>query len=148
MMVEILITASIIIVSVLAVMAVAQKSIYVSREAVHISQASFLLEEGAEAVRIARDNAWNNISSLSTATTYYPLFSGGTWTLSGTPSVVGIFTRKINITNVSRDGATADISSSGANDPGTKLFTVTVSWLEGGTTVVKILSFYLTDIFS
>ena len=50
MMVEILIVISIIVVSVLAALAVAQKSIYLSRQSLHQSQAAFLLEEGAEAV--------------------------------------------------------------------------------------------------
>src|SRR3989344_1744694 len=75
MMVEVLIVSSIITVSILAAMAVSQKSIFVSRQAFHASQAAFLLEEGAEAVRILRDNAWTNISSLTAGTTYYPTFT-------------------------------------------------------------------------
>ena len=147
MMVEIIVAASIIVVSVLAVMSVAQKSIYVSRQALHISQAAFLLEEGAEAVRILRDNSWNNISSLVNATDYYPLLSGS-WTLSTTPSVVGIFTRKVNVASVNRNESTEDIASSGINDAGTKLITITVSWTEAGVVVNKTLSFYIMDIFS
>lgn len=148
MMVEILVAASIITASVLAAMAVAQKSIYISYQALHASQASFLLEEGAEAVRIVRDNGWNNISGLSTPTDYYPLFSNGTWVLSPDISQVGIFTRKVNMANVKRNGTTGDISGTGTDDIGTKLFTVTVSWLEGGRIITKTLSFYITDIFS
>ncbi len=148
MMVEIIIVASIITASILGIMAVAQKSIYVSRQTLHSVQASFLLEEGAEAVRVFRDNTWTNISSLNNATDYYPVFSSGTWSLSTTPSQVGIFTRKVNIASVSRDNTTQDISSTGTNDPGTKLITVTVSWSEAGTTVSKTLSFYIMDLFS
>ena len=95
MMVEILVAASIIAVSILAVMGVAQKSIFVSRQSLHSSQAGFLMEEGAEATRIVRDNAWTNISSLTVGTNYYPTYSGGTWTLSTTANTVGIFTRKV-----------------------------------------------------
>ena len=149
-MVEIVVAVSIITVSVLAVMAVAQKSIYVSRQATHTLEASFLLEEGAEAVRITRDNAWSNISGLSNATTYYPKFSSSTWALATTASdgTVGIFSRKVNIASVNRDNTTNDIAASGTDDTGTKLMTVTVSWLEGSTTVSKTLSFYIMDIFS
>jgi Tfp pilus assembly protein PilV len=147
MMVEVIIAVSIIVVSVLAIMAVAQKSIYVSRQALHVSQATFLLEEGAEVVRILRDNSWNNISSLVNATDYYPSFSES-WSLSTTPSVVGIFTRKVNIASVNRDASTGDISVSGIDDAGTKLITITVSWNEGGAVINKSLSFYITDIFS
>jgi Tfp pilus assembly protein PilV len=148
MMVEVVVVVSIITVSVLAFMAVAQKSIYLARQSTHTAQAGFLLEEGAEAVRILRDNAWSNISGLTVGTNYYPTFSGNSWTLSTTPNTVGIFTRTVTVANVNRDNSTQDISSTGSDDPSTKLVVVTVSWLEGGTTVVKTLSFYVMDIFS
>ena len=147
MTVDVIVAISIIVLSVLAAMTVTQKSIYVSRQALHVSQASFLLEEGAEVTRILRDNAWSNISSLSTGTNYYPTFSG-TWTLSTTPSTVGIFTRTVTIANVNRDATTGDIAVSGVNDPGTKLITVIVSWTESGQTINKTLSFYIMNIFS
>lgn len=148
MIVEVLVAVSIMTVSILVAMAVAQKSVYVSRQAFHTTQASFLLEEGAEAVRILRDNAWSNLSSLVVGTNYYPTFSGGTWTLSATANTVGIFTRKVTMANVNRDNATKDIAGAGTNDPGTKLITVTVSWPEGGVTINKTLQFYIVDIFS
>ena len=148
MVIEVLVAVSIITVSILAAMAVAQKSVYVSRQAFHATQAAFLLEEGAEAVRIQRDNGWANISSFSAGTNYYPTFSAGTWTLSETANTVGIFTRTVSISSVNRDDTTKDIASSGADDPGTKLVTVTVSWPEGGVTVTKTLRFYVMDIFS
>lgn len=148
MMVEILVAVSIITASILASMTVSQKSIYVARDSFHATQAAFLLEEGAEVVRIVRDNAWSNISGLSAGTNYYPTFSGGTWTLSSTSNTVGIFTRTVTKTSVNRDNTTKDIAGSGTDDPGTKLITVTVSWVEGGVTIIKTLPFYITDIFS
>ena len=148
MIVEILVATSIITVSILATTAVTQKSISVSRQAFHATQAAFLLEEGAEAVRILRDNAWSNISSLTPNTNYYPTFSGGTWILSTTPNTIGIFTRTVNIALVNRDNTTKDIGSTGTDDAGTKLVTVTVFWLEGGVTITKTLSFYIINIFS
>lgn len=147
-MVEVLVAVSIIAVSVLSAMAVSQKAVQVSRQAFHTAQASFLLEEGAEAVRILRDNGWSNISALMAGTTYYPAFSGGTWTLSATANTSGIFTRTITLSAVNRDGTTGDISASGAADAQARLVTVTVSWPEGGATVTKSLQFYIMDIFS
>lgn len=149
MTVEILLAASIIAVSVLAMINVVGKSIALSRLGLRVSQASFLLEEGAEAVRVYRDNnTWTNFTTnLTAGTNYYPSFSGGTWTFSTTPSTVGIFTRKIVVTAVNRD-ANSDIAVSGTNDTGTKLITVTVSWTENGTSYSKTLSFYIADIFS
>lgn len=148
MIVEVLVAVSIITVSIITAMAVSQKSIYVSRQALHATQAAFLLEEGAEAVRILRDNAWSNISSLTTSTNYYPIFSSNTWTLSETANTVGTFTRTVSVALVNRDNSTKDIGSAGTDDPGTKLITVTVSWPEGGTTITKTLQFYIMDIFS
>ena len=148
MMIEIIVAVSIITVSILAAMAVTQKSVYVSRQAYHATQAAFLLEEGAEAVRIIRDNAWSNISSLTVGTNYYPTWAGGTWTLSQTANTVVIFTRTVTLASVNRDDTTKDIASAGTNDPGTKLVTVTVSWIEGGTTINKTLQFYIIYIFS
>ena len=147
MMVEVLVAASIIAVAVFSAMVVAEKSTYIARQSLHATQATFLLEEGTEAIRILRDNSWENISALTPSTTYYPVFTGGTWTLSTTPASIGIFTRTVFVENVERD-ASGNISDSGTDNPGTKLFTVTVSWQEGGTTVIKNLQFYLMDIFS
>ncbi len=147
MMVEILVAISIIVASILAAMSVAQKSISMSHQSVHISQANFLLEEGAEAVRLTRDSSWSNISSLSESTQYYPTFSN-TWNLSTTPNSVGIFIRTVSIKNVNRDNTTGDIVNTGGTlDNGTKLITVNVSWNEGGNVLSKNLSFYLMDIF-
>ena len=148
MMVEILVAVSIITVSILVVMWVAQKSVAVSRQALHASQASFLLEEGAEVVRILRDNGWVNIDSLDTSSTYYPVFASGTWGLSEDSSQTGIFSRTITIDDVNRDAVSGDIDPSGVLDPGARLITVTVSWSESGQTITKTLSFYIFDIFS
>lgn len=147
-MVEVLVVSSIITASVLGAMAVAQKSISISRQSVHTAQAGFLLEEGAEAIRILRDNAWTNISNLNINTDYYLVFSDGTWITSTTPSEIGKFTRKIRISNVNRNATSQDISVSGTNDVNTKLITVSVSWIEGGRTITKSLPFYIMNIFS
>jgi Tfp pilus assembly protein PilV len=147
LLVEVLIVSAIMTVAALAIIAVAQKSIYVARESLHITQANFLLEEGAEATRVLRDNGWTNISSLNIGTDYYLAYSLGTWTLSTSPNTVGNFTRKVTFASVNRDATTQDIASSGSNDTGSRLVTVTVSWTEGGATINKTLSYYLMNIF-
>jgi len=130
MVIEILIAISIITISVLSAMAVSQKSIQVSRQALHTTEAAFLLEEGAENARIARDNLWSNFVSINTI------------------EQIGIYTRTVVASSVNRDSTTSDISVSGIDDPDTKLVTVTVAWPEGGTTIVKNLKFYLMNIFN
>lgn len=147
LLVEVVIVVSIITASVLSASAVAQKSIYLARQSLHQSQVAFLLEEGAEAVRIVRDNSWSNISSLSLSTDYYLVFSSGTWTLSTTPSQIGIFTRKVVFSPAYRDG-NQNLASSGTLDSQTILVTVSVSWVDGEQALSKTMQFYLADIFS
>src|SRR3989338_1786632 len=84
MVIEMLIAVSIMATSILAAMTISQRSINVSRQAFHATQAAFLLEEGAEVVRLLRDDDWNNISSLTAGLDYYPNFSAGAWALSET----------------------------------------------------------------
>ena len=147
LMVEVIVVVSIVTVSILVALTVAQKSIYLARQSLHHSQSAFLLEEGAEAVKVIRDNAWSGISSLTLSTDYYLSFSGDTWTLSTTPSQVGAFTRRIVFSSAYRD-ANQDLALSGTLDDQTRLVTVTVSWTEGTQTLSKTLQFYLTDLFS
>lgn len=147
LLLEVLIVVAIITVSVLAALTVTQKAISLARQSLHQSQVAFLLEEGAEATRMVRDNAWSGVSSLTLATDYYLSFSGGAWTLSTTPSQVGIFTRKVVFSAAYRDGS-QNLASSGTLDNQTRLVTITVSWLEGGQTLSKTMQFYLMDIFS
>lgn len=147
-MIEAMIVAFIIIASLLVALAVADRSIHVSRLALRSAQASFILEEGAEAVRIIRDDDWDNLGDLVPSTIYYPLFSGGTWTLSETLGTVDIFTRTVTIEDVYRDDTSGDITSSGGTeDELTKLINVEVSWQEGSNSSSKTMSFYLSDIF-
>jgi len=151
MMVEILIAISIMAVSILAAMLVAQKSIQLSQRSLGLSQATYLLEEGAEATRITRDNSWNNISAQAINTDYCLAFFNSTWNLTAnlTDCQIGSFTRTIRFMNVNRDSVTGDIvSAGGVLDAGTKLVTVSVSWSNGGQQVVKNLSFYIMNIFS
>jgi type II secretory pathway pseudopilin PulG len=132
MMIEVIIVASIIIVSVLAAMSVTQKAISVSRQSLHILQSSFLLEE----LIVHKNDTLNNILD----TTYPTLIMCRT-------SLPNDILRTVNIANVERDAITQDITSSGVVDAGTKLVTVTVSWLEGSVVVNKSLSFYIMNIF-
>src|SRR3989344_9588207 len=121
MVVEILVAVSIVTVAILAAMTVVQKSVYVSRQPLHATQAAFLLEEGAENARIERDNAWSNVPVLNSSES------------------IGIFTRTVVASSVNRDNNDDIVTSGGTTDDDTKLITVTVSWQEGGTTIIKTL---------
>ncbi len=113
-------------------------------------QASFLLDEGMEIMRLTRDQNWNSILGLQTGTNYSFLFNASTsaWSLTTTVSPVdSIFYRTVQVANVNR-GATKDIVSSGGTlDVGTRKVTVTVAWWNNGATTTKQLVGYLTDLF-
>jgi Tfp pilus assembly protein PilV len=150
MVVELLIAIFIIVTSILAFTNVAQKSINVSRQSLDTSNASFLLEEGAEVVRLYRDISWDNIVSMTPGTDYYIDFdiAHSAWYFTTTPNSIDKFTRKVVFQNVNRDNSTADIVTEGGTlDTGTKLVTITTSWVDGGVTLTKNLSFYISDIF-
>ena len=143
--IEILIAASIILFSIFAILSLAQKSVQVSRLSLYQTQASFLLEEGAEATKTIRDAGWTNISSLTSGTTYYLSFSGTAWSLSATPATVGIFTRTVLFSDVYRD-VNDDIATSGTLDSGTKKVTITVSWRDTSGSTSKSISLYMANI--
>ncbi len=147
-LVDVIVAASIISVSLFAFVSVAQKSVELSKKSLYSTEAGFLLEEGAEAVKMIRDGAWTNITGLSTSSTYYLSWSGSAWSLTTTSSTIGVFTRTITVANVNRD-ANDDITTSGGTlDSGTKKITVTVSYPYGASTTTRTLPFYISNIFN
>ena len=80
--VEIIIGAAIISLVLLSVGVAFQNSLKASRAIGKRVQASFLAEEGIEALRMLRDNDWQNISGLSDGGNYYLVWSSGAWATS------------------------------------------------------------------
>lgn len=92
--------------------------------------ASFLLKQGQEAVRNARETNWGNVAINGT---YHPTVSGSTWILpTGTETVNGL-TRQVVITDVYRDPVTGAIiltPTPGVSfiDASTRRAVISVSW--------------------
>lgn len=146
-LIEVIVGVAIISVSFLGLMSVAHLSFKILERSSHNLKAGFLLEEGAEAVKIIRDSGWSNINSLSNGVNYYLNFNGTTWLTTATPVYVdNIFERKFVLSNVYRD-INDDIATSGTIDTGTKKITISVSWKEGGSTVTQSFSTYITNLF-
>ena len=90
----------------------------------------FFAQEGLEVMRILKNQDWqSNITPLGEGTLYYPVLTGGTWSLETVSpgSLDSIFTRFITIEDVFRD-ADQNIAPSGTLDPDAKKITVTVRW--------------------
>ncbi len=146
-LIEIIVGTAIISISFFGLMSVANLSFKILQKSSHNLKAGFLLEEGAEAIKILRDDGWNNINSLSNGVNYYLSFNGATWVTTTTPVYVdNIFERKFVLSQVLRD-ANDDISSSGVVDPDTKKVTISIYWKEGGSGVVQTFSTYITNLF-
>lgn len=151
-LVEIMICCAILSAVTIALLSYAQKGLELSNLSLRQTQAIYLLEEGAEAIKTFRDESWTNISSLNLATTYYFAYdtSSGVWSLSQTPSTVnGIFTRTVVISAVNRDSNDDIVESGGTLDTGSKKVTITVTWLDTeGVSNSKVISFYIFDIYN
>lgn len=158
MAVEILVAVSIIVLSVLASTAVAHKSLVVSRRAISKAQVNFLLEEGAELVRLYRDYRCPDYVEWETESCtklngldsdYYLYFyeeeGEGRWEILNSPSTTDNFTRKVSFSQVYRD-SNEDISfTETVNKDAGKLTTITVDTEEAGETIsTSSLKFYIS----
>lgn len=145
--VEIVIGAAIISLVLLSVGVAFNNSLKASRAIGKRAAANFLAQEGVEALRMLRDNDWQNISGLSDGNNYYFSWSGGSWSTSTQNVFIdGTFERKFTVLNAYRDG-NDDIAASGTLDNNTKKVTVSVSWREGLSTTTESISAYLVNIF-
>lgn len=114
-----------------------------------VFQASFLAEEGVEAVKFMRDSSWTtNIAPLSTAIYYTLIFDGTTWGVTTTPYLIdNQFDRRVSVTDVFRD-ISGDIASGGTPDLNTKQVLVEVSWLKDNSTTTRKITTYVSNIFN
>ena len=163
-MIEAVVAISIITIFIYGAMSLAQKSVRASRLSLHSTQATFLAEQAAEAVRILRDNSWtNNIANFTPGVVYHPYFNGTTWVLQtnqnlfpsssiGSANLVN-FDVAIDFETVKRvtgTPGTDDITTIANSyaDPKSKLVKINVAWQEFGVTQNKELQFYIMDIFN
>ena len=111
-------------------------------------EASYLLEEGLEAMTFLRDKSFTtNIKTLSTSTVYYLTFNGTYWATTTVPQYVdGIYLRSVGVSDVKRD-ASDKISASGTYDPNIKQVTATISFYQGHATTTKSISTYISNIY-
>jgi len=146
-LIEILIGSTVISVGILAIISAYNTYLQYAQANQRNIQASYLLEEGNEVMTFFRDHNWNNISQLSTTTVYYLIWSGNDWATTTTVQYIdGFFLRKINISDVKRDG-NGRIVAVGTYDPNTKKITSTVEYWQGHATTTKTISTYLINIY-
>ena len=111
-------------------------------------KASFLADEGIEAIKSMRDQSWtSNIVPLSNNTNYYLTFNGSGWAATQSVSWIGIFERILILHSVNRDINDNITLVGGSLDPDARLVEVRVSWFDRGATTTKVAKTYITDIF-
>ncbi|MFC1751699.1 hypothetical protein ACFLY5_00965 [Patescibacteria group bacterium] len=113
-------------------------------------QASYLLEEGIEVMRIFRDAGWNSyINSLTIDTPYYLVFENNNWLATTTAiNIDGKFNRTFVLQNVNRNVSDDIVESGGVIDVGTKKIIMSVEWQSKKGTSTKEIVSYLSDIFN
>lgn len=110
-------------------------------------QAVLLIEETAEAIQIIRDSDWDNISNTINGEDYYLNFSGSSYSLNTTPSLINdTYTRIITFSEIERDGSD-NIAVSGTTDVNSKLVNVNVSWEYKGEITSKSADFLIHNIY-
>lgn len=91
-------------------------------------EATGLLREAEEALKVAREEDWGNVS---TSGLYHPTIVGNTWNLaSGAELIDNFYTRQILIEDIQRDENFNIVASGGTLDPSTKKATITIEWDE------------------
>lgn len=113
-------------------------------------QATFLLDEGVEAIKTMRGEKWSNIASTTDFVPYYLIWSADRWRATTTPQVVdNIFYRTMVFEPVNRDSNYNILATttSGTLDNGTKKVTLEVSWNEKGATTTRSLTMYIFNLF-
>ncbi len=145
-LVEVIVASSVIAVVLVLLLGSIQHTVEASQRSLERTQTAYLLEEGAEVVKLIRSEAWSSISGLTAGTTYYFLWTGSVWTLTTTPQTINGFTRTVVMTSVNRDGNNDIVTSGGTIDNGTKKVTITVSWIAPSGVQTENMSLYITNI--
>lgn len=150
-LIEVVIAVSIISAATLYVAKAYGSFVAASADNVARVQATFLLDEGVEAIKTIRGEKWTNIASTTNYIPYYLTWQVDRWKATTTPVVVdGIFYRKMVFEAVNRDVNFNILTStsSGTVDLGTKKVNLSVSWNEKGSTSTRSITMYIFNIFN
>jgi len=89
------------------------------------TQAVYLLNETADAIRSIREKGW---ASFAVNGVFHPVISGSSWTLAPGSTVADGLTQQVVIGNVNRDTSGAIVADGGLPDPSSKKIDIAISW--------------------
>lgn len=146
-LVEVMVASSVILIIMIGLYAVHTFFVSNTLQNTRKIKATFLLEEGIEAVKSLRDQNWSKITSFNPNTNYRITFESGAWaTTTAYVLIDSLYDRTFTVTAVSRNSSGDIVTSGGTNDTGTKKLTMTVAWSVNGATTTKTLSTYIADV--
>jgi len=134
--VEVVIAAGIIAVSVTGIVGAIQIYLKIVHQNARETQAVLYLDETAEALQYLRDTSYDLYFNQTNINTSYTVFWNGSGYDLATSTIILPYdmTRTIVFENVSRDSSDQIVLSGGSVDPNTKKATITVSWPYQGET--------------
>ncbi len=145
-MVEIIVVVAVILVGFTAILQLFRLQIQTERIKREELAAYALLSESLEAVRSVRDSNWSNLSSLTMGADYYPVISGGAWSLTLlNPGPTNGYSQWVVLSSVQRDINANIVPSGGSTDADTFGVRSFVEWQSGKNTKTKSLTTYLTN---
>lgn len=146
-LIEVVIGASIITVSLVAMVFIFQGVVSLSQSNLRGVQAAFLAEEGLEVMRFFRNESWSNLSDLDIGVDYALIFSSlDGWQIDEEPVLIdNLFDRRVRLEAVYRDGNN-QIAPSGTLDSESYKVVTSVAWQNGQATTTKAITSYLTNI--
>lgn len=143
-LIEIVIALGIFIIITSGIITLSLGALISERQGGEITQATFFMQQGAEATRSIRDLAYNKLAYYSDGLTHGIDNSSGAWEWSGLNNIKDQFTRTIKIEDVTRD-INGNIGA-GTNDLETKKITVSSDWSFALGRANQVQSiFYLTN---
>lgn len=146
--IEIVVVVAIAGIALFGISGVSSYALGVMNDRKALLEASYLAEEGIEAIRSVRDENWSsNIAGLTMGTNYYSVVSGSKWILQTTnPGLINNrYARRAVFENVNRDGSDNIVTSGGTLDANTKKVTTYVSWSDRrGSQEISLVT-YLTN---
>ena len=149
-LVEVVVAAAIVTLIVTSLIAAFLVYFRTGLEVVARVQATFLAEEGVEAVKFLRDKGWTtSIAPLSLNTPYYLATTSTLWEATTTSSLeLGKFSRKLQFYSVNRDTNGAIVSSGGTTDNNTRKVFVEVTWQTASGSSTRSIPTYITNLFN
>ncbi len=151
-LVEILVGASIISLSLIFIINLETGISKIGFNSVHSVQAGMLVEEGVAAIINLRNVSWQNIVALDNNLSYRLFWDqgDGLWKTTTYANLIDSkFDRTVTFYPVYRDASTFNVvTSGGVLDLGTRKFVVSVTWNDSNGTSTKTATSYVHNIFN